>query len=163
MYMPTKSTWKSTSYNTKSYGTSHSTPWRSGTSTKFNVPVNTMQGKIGSFRTLTQQCTPTGCFTPTTANKWINFVNDGAFVYKFNNQQFNKLCNVTNSTTNTSHNRSYNTTTNHGTFSNTAAFNTLRKKFGAGIKAVTKTNSHYWLVAATPSVSARPFTHYAWK
>jgi hypothetical protein len=79
------------------------------------------------------------------ANKWIRFVNTGGCVYAFSNIDFTR------------------------TFGRTCASNTpntacrmLRQRFGTGIKAVTRGRNGAWLVAASPNVTARPFSNYSW-
>ena len=108
-----------------------------------------LQAKICSYRNLNQQCNGTGqvtAFSPTGCNKWINYVNKGCYVYKFNNVQFTKFFGKdwNNQTPNT-------------------ACKYLQKKYGNGIKAVTQGKGNSWLVAATPNVTARPFATYTWK
>ena len=116
---------------------------------KYNTYKKSLQAKIGSYRTINQQFTGMGkvtAFSPTGANKWIKYVDQGAWVYKFNNQQFTKFFG-----------------TNWNDPTPTAACRYLQKKFGTGIKAVTRGKGNYWLVAATPKLTARPFSNYTWK
>jgi hypothetical protein len=115
----------------------------------FNNYRKELQAKICSYRTINQQFTGTGkvtAFSPTGANKWIKYVDQGNWVYKFNNTQF---C------------RFFGTHWNHATPN--AAFRYLRQKYGTGIKAVTRGKGNSWLVAATPKLNARPFYNYNWK
>lgn len=163
--MPTRSTWKSgsTRRNTTSHsmssGSRTSGTYRNHSSTSnrsshgystssFNTHRNEICAKICSFRTINQQLNGAGkvtTFSPGAANKWINFVNDGARVYKFTNLQMARIFGSdwsnNNSTTNT--------------------LRLMKKKFGSGIKAVTKGKSSTWLVAATNNVSKRPFSTYS--
>ena len=128
----------SASYTTSSYNPN-----------KYNTYKKTLQAKIGSYRTITQQFSGTGkvtAFSPAGANKWIRYVDQGAWVYKFNSTQFCKFW---------------------GSYWNnptpTAACLYLQKKFGTSIKAVTRGKGNNWLVAAMPKLTARPFSNYHWK
>lgn len=119
--------------------------------TKFSNQRQKIAAAIGSFRTIGQQFNGPGRvvgFSPAAANRWINFVNNGARVYKFSNTQVDRLVGTTGSTSTTS-------TTN--------VLRSLQRRFGNGIKAVTQVRGNNWLVAATPSVTARPFTNYNWR
>lgn len=116
---------------------------------QFKMQRTEITAKIGSFRNLNQQVTGAGkvtTFSPTTAQKWINFVNTGARVYKFNATQLARYCG-----SQWSNNPSAST-----------AFRTLRSRFGAGIKAVARGRGNTWLVAATSKVNSGPFGAYAW-
>ena len=157
--MPTtRRTWKSgttrrySGKKTNAYGrtnTRNAWPTTSYSPNKYNNYKKELQAKIVSYRTINQQFTGTGyvtAFSPTGANKWINYVNQGAWVYKFNNAQF---C------------RWFGTHWNNAT--PTAAYRYLRNKYGAGIKAVTRGKGNNWLVAAMPKITARPFYNYHWK
>lgn len=157
--MPTtRRTWKTgtTRRTTGKYTKPHKgtmmgtwTPSTSYSPTKYNNYKKEIQAKIGSYRTLNQQFTGTGkvtAFSPTGANKWIKYVDQGAWVYKFNHTQF---C------------RYFGSNWGHGT--PTAAYRYLKQKFGPGIKAVTRGKGNNWLVAATPKVNGRPFYNYTWK
>ncbi len=155
--MPTtRRTWKSgtrrsTGKQTKSYG--HTTT-RSFTATsyspnKYSNYKKELQAKIGSYRTINQQFAGTGkvtAFSPAGANKWIKYVNQGAWVYKFNTTQFTRLWGQ-----------------NWNSPSPTAACRFLQKKYGTSIKAVTRGKGNNWLVAAMPRISSHPFSNYNWK
>ena len=117
--------------------------------TQFTNYRKQLQAKICSYRNLNQQFSGTGkvtAFSPTGCNKWINYVNNGCYVYKFNNTQFTKF---------------FGKDWNYQTPNTACKY--LQKKFGNGIKAVTQGKGSYWLVAATPNVTARPFAAYNWK
>jgi hypothetical protein len=156
--MPTtRRTWKSgtTRRNTgrtsqSGYYTSRTNwPTTSYSPTKYTNYKKELQAKIGSYRTITQQFTGTGkvtAFSPTGANKWIKYVDQGAWVYKWNNAQFCRHFG-----------------TNFGNVTPTTAYRWLRQKYGSGIKAVTRGKGNNWLVAAMPKVTARPFFNYTWK
>ena len=138
-------------YNkTYSGNTSRSSyPTTSYSPNKYNNYKKTLQAKIFSYRTINQQFTGAGkvtAFSPAGANKWIKYVDQGAWVYKFSNPQFCKFWG-----------------NNWNNPTPTAAFRYLQKKFGTCIKAVTQGKGNYWLVAATPKITARPFTTYNWK
>lgn len=128
-------------------GTGHSTS--SYSPTQFTNVCNTMQQRMGSYRTLYTQCKGPGkvtSFSPTTANKWIKFINSGALVYKFTNIECARW---------------FGSQFNHTTPS--SAYRIMRQRFGSGIKAVTRGKGNCWLVAATQSVTARQFSNYSWK
>ncbi len=117
--------------------------------TKFSITRREIQQRITSYRTLNEQVNGSSgvtAFSPSSANKWVKIVDNGAFVYKFNNNEFSRY---------------FGTQTSSGT--PTAAFRTLRKKFGTGIKAVTRGRNNTWLIAASQHVSSRPFSTYNWK
>ena len=156
--MPTtRRTWKSgstrrhTGRTTKPYGRTHSGsawPSTSYNPNMYNNYKKELQAKIGSYRTINQQFTGVGkvtAFSPTGANKWIKYVNQGAWIYKFNNAQFCRFFG-----------------SHFGNATPTAAYRYLRQKYGAGIKAVTRGKGNNWLVAAMPKVNARPFHNYNW-
>jgi hypothetical protein len=158
--MPTtRRTWKSgTTRRTTGklantwYGTTTSTkywPTTSYSPNKYATYRKELQAKIGSYRTLHQQCTGTGkvtAFSPTGANKWINYVDQGACIYKWNHTQFCRTFGF----------HSANVTP-------TYVYRYLRQKYGSGVKAVTRGKGNCWLVAATPKITARPFYNYNWK
>lgn len=118
-------------------------------SPRYNTPRVECQARIGSYRNVYQQFTPSSgktTFSPTAANKWTKYVNNGVLVYKYNNVQFGKFFGQkwTQATP-------------------TAARQYLRKKFGPGIKDVTRGKGNCWLVATTKNVTGRPFNTYDWK
>ncbi|MBI5866355.1 MAG: hypothetical protein HZB38_17935 [Planctomycetes bacterium] len=116
---------------------------------KYNTYRTEITAKIQSYRAINQQFTGSGmvtAFSPSTCNKWINYVNDGCNVYTFTNQQFSRYFG-----------------TQWSNNAPTSAFRYLRNKYGTGIKAVTRGKGNCWLVAATPKVTARPFSGYSWK
>ena len=118
-------------------------------SPRFRTTKQECQWRIGSYRNVYSQFTPAGTktiFSPTTANKWIKYVNNGALVYKFNNVQFSRY---------------FGTRWTSGT--PTAARQFMRRKFGAGIKDVTRGKGNCWLVAATKNMNRYPFSNYSWK
>jgi len=121
---------------------------KSYAATQFSTQRRELNCKIESYRTINTQFsgnTRVTAFSPTTAKQWIGYVDNGCFVYSFNNAEF---CRFFGSQFNNC--------------SPTQAFRTLRSKLGTGIKAVTRGKSNTWLVAATPRVSARPFSTYNW-
>jgi sugar/nucleoside kinase (ribokinase family) len=133
--------------NSFSYG--NSTNWNptAYSPNRFSTCRETITCKIESFRTINEQFRGNGkvtAFSPTTAGRWINYVNDGCNIYKFSNNDFCRSFRFA----------SY--------ASPTRAFRQLRNKFGNGIKAVTRGKGGCWLIAATPRVTARPFSTYNW-
>lgn len=137
------------SYGTRTGSTSTNNAW-SPNSPKFNPIKEECECRIGSYENIYTQCSGTGKtpFSPTTANKFVKFVNNGAYVYKFNSSEFRRFFgnsfDYTNCTPNT-------------------AFRYLKTKFGAGIKGVAQGKGNNWLICASSNVSARPFTNYDWK
>jgi hypothetical protein len=149
--------WKSASRtgNYKSAGYYNTTRTMTNTtqyaanSPKFRSAREECQWRIGSYQNVYSQFSGNQktAFSPTTANKWLRYINNGGRVYKFTNQQFSKFFGnrwwtVASSTTN--------------------ARQFLRNKFGAFIKDVTRGNNNYWLVATSKNVSGKYFTNYTW-
>ncbi|MCH7870955.1 MAG: hypothetical protein IID33_04575 [Planctomycetes bacterium] len=118
---------------------------------KYKSVNKNLQQWIGSFRNIRTQFSgagPVSAFSPTGVNKWIKYVNTGSFVYKFTNADFcKKFSSALNSNSNPT---------------TTAAQRHLTKKFGAGIKGITRGKGGCWLIAATPNVSGGPFSSYKW-
>lgn len=160
--MPTtRRTWNTTRRTTTKYNKSYGgTSYRNTTTTRgytpntynpnqYNTQKKTLQAKICSYNTIHRQMTGAGkvmAFSPTGANKWIRYVENGAWVYRFNSQQFKQF---------------WGNTWNNPT--PTAACRYLQHKFGQGIKDVTRGKGNYWLVAATQNINSRPFSNYNWK
>ncbi len=147
---------RSSSRNTRGTGSGSTkatwSPSAAFSPTKFNTQKKSVTAKIASFRTISQQFTGAGkvtAFSPSAANKWIGLVNNGANVYKFNGQQFNRYFGKFFSN-------------NVNAVSPSIAFKTLKKEFGAGIKAVTRGKGNNWLVASTNN-TASPFKSYSFK
>ena len=116
--------------------------------TQFNQANREIQWRMGSYRNIYSQFTGAGkvtAFSPTTVNRWIRYVNDGARIYKFNFQEFCRYFG-----------------TPRTTCTPTVTFRWMRQKYGAGIKAVTRGKGNCFLVAATDRVNARPFNNYTW-
>ena len=155
-WRPTSGVRKTTNKrNTRTNTTSGNwTPSAAYSPTKFKNCHQEVVAKIGSFRTINQQFTGAGkvtAFSPTTANKWIKYVNTGCRVYKFNNNEFSRYFGK------------YFGTTGAVTGAPTTALKKLQKQFGAGIKAITRGKGSNWLIAATPNVNGHPFNNYNWK
>ncbi|QOJ14693.1 MAG: hypothetical protein HRU75_08600 [Planctomycetia bacterium] len=135
-------------WNSNSAGGSW-TPTASYSPAQYSNIREELQQRASSYRTLYSECSGPGKvtgFSPTTAKSWVRFVNNGCYVYRWNNAEFCRTFG-----------------NKFGAFSNTIAFRTLRQRFGAGIKAVTRGKGNCWLIAATNSVTARPFSNYTWK
>lgn len=126
--------------------------WSPTTTYSPNKFVNCRQeitAKIQSFRAINQQFSGVGkvtAFSPSVANKWISYVNDGCNVYTFTNQQFCRL---------------FGSQWSIGSPSNAQRY--LRNRYGTGIKAVARGKGNVWLIAANSRISARPFSNYNWK
>jgi hypothetical protein len=120
---------------------------------KFVAQRNEVTAKIQSFRTINEQLSGAGkvvAFSPSIVNRWINWVNDGCYVYKFNNNEFNR-----------SFGRYFNRGFG-GSFSTGTALRKLQRQFGAGIKAIARGKGNTWLVAASENITKGPFGSY-WK
>jgi hypothetical protein len=127
-------------------------PIRSATypcnSPKFRIVKNECQWRMGSYYNVYSQFTGAGRYTymsPTTANRWIRYVNNGAQVYCFSNRDFcntwgNKLAHA----------------------NPRAAYMYLRNHYGSIIKDVTRGKNNCWLIATTRTPTARLFTTYNW-
>lgn len=151
--MPNTSYRKYGSYSTSSRSPSHSHAGsynpRSYAPTQFKNASKCIQQSIGSFRNIATQFNGAGkvtAFSPTTVNKWIKYVNDGTFVYKFTNEQFRRY---------------FGARFNMPTNPNYAA-RVLKNRYGAGIKDVARGKGGSWLVAASGSMSSGPFKNYKW-
>lgn len=138
--------------NTRTTTRTNATSYRTTPSwspTQFRSIGRNIQQTIGSFRNIQTQfngATKVTAFSPTSANKWIKYVNNGTYIYKFNHNEF---C------------RFFGARFNNWTTPNSAC-RFLRNRFGAGIKDVTRGKGGCWLIAATPTVTARPFSTYKW-
>jgi len=132
-----------------SYGSSsRSTSSTSYSPTQFNNVREQCQQRVTSYRTIASQCSGPGrvnWFSPSTANKFVRYVNSGCLVYKFSNPEFCR-----------SFGRQFSNT------NNATAFRLLKNKFGSGIKAVTRGKNNCWLVCASTNVNGRPFSQYNW-
>lgn len=105
--------------------------------------------RMGSYRNVWSQFNGAGSktiFSPSAANKWTKYVNNGVRVYKFNSNEFT---------------RHFGTHWLQG--SPTSVKNWLRKKYGTGIKDVIRGKGNCWLIATTKNVMSRPFNNYNWK
>jgi hypothetical protein len=143
-----RTTWS----KSKSTGTTRSSRMSDTTyacnSPKFTPVKNECKWRIGSYRNVYSQFASGSKtqFSPTTANRWIKYVNNGNRIYKFNTTDFSKFFG-----------------TQIASSSPTVAKNFLKKKFGASVKDVTRGKGNCWLVATTKNVTARPFNSYNWK
>lgn len=119
-------------------------------SPKFNQAKQECTWRMGSYRNVWSQfgAGSKTQFSPTNANKWTRYVNQGTLVYKFNTNQFSKFFGT-----------QWNKWSNA---SPTLAKQYLRRKYGTGIKDVTRGNN-CWLVAATKNVTGTLFRNYNWQ
>ncbi len=117
-------------------------------SPKFRIVRNECQWRMGSYRNVYSQFAGAGRWaymSPTTANRWIRYVNNGAQVYKFSNRDFcnywgNKWANANPRT----------------------AYQYLKNHYGSIIKDVTRGKGNCWLIATSRTPTARPFNNYNW-
>lgn len=117
-------------------------------SPKFSTVKTECKWRIGSYRNVYSQFSGASTktiFSPTNASKWMRYVNNGARVYKFNNNQFTRYFG------------------SQWTLNTRTARQYLRRKFGPSIKDVIRGKGNCWLVATTKSVTGRPFNTYQWK
>ncbi|GEM_PF-1224193 len=117
-------------------------------SPKFNQVRNECQWRMGSYWNVYAQFTGAGGRTnlsPTTANRWMRYVNNGVQVYRFSNTDFCKYFGSkwANSTPR-------------------AAYQYLRSRYGNAIKDITRGKGNCWLVATTRTPMTRPFVNYNW-
>jgi len=151
----TTRTYRTKNHSSRSYGRNKTRRTTTNRTTyachsrRFRPPRKECQWRIGSYRNVYSQFTPAGSQTvlsPTTATKWIKYVNNGALVYKFNNAPFSRYFGP-----------------RWTTGTPTAARQYMRRKFGAGIKDVTRGKGNCWLVATTKNMNRSPFCNYNWK
>jgi len=159
--MPTTRRYSNTSYRTtnrRRWNTTRTNQWNtsyhynpttySKNTPAFKQPRTECDWRIASYQAVYNQFSGAGnrtVFSPATANKWIRFINHGYRVYQFTSPQFSRYFGAKWNNENP-----------------TACFRWLRRKFGVGIKAVTRGKNNTWLVAATPNVTRRPFQNYNW-
>jgi hypothetical protein len=152
---PRKTTTTSRKTYNWNYGNAYHTAKRMPTNTtwpcnspKFRGVRNECQWRMGSYRNVYSQIATAGRWaylSPTTANRWIRYVNNGAQVYKFSNRDF---CNYWG---------------NKWAFANPrTAYQYLRNHYGSMIKDVTRGKGNCWLIATTRFPTARPFNNYNW-
>ena len=137
------------SWSTQSRTRSYSPTTYPCTAPAFKQPRTECQWRIGSYKNIYSQFTGAGkqtMLSPTTANRWVKYINSGYRVYKFSNTHFTRYFG-----------------SQWNQHSTTACHKWMKQKYGTGIKAVTRANNNWWLVAATPNVTARPFQTYNWK
>ena len=118
-------------------------------SPKFRNIQQECQMRMGSYRNVYTQFTGAGMktnFSPTTANRWIRYINNGVQVYKFTHTDFCRYFG----------NRWAQATSK-------AAQRYLRTHYGSTIKDVTRGKGNCWLIATTRTPTARPFLNYNWK
>jgi hypothetical protein len=116
-------------------------------SPKYRIAKNECQCRIGSYRNVYSQIN-TGTRTtwsPATANRWVKYVNSGVRVYRFTTTDFNRYFGTKWGMTPTATTRNY-----------------LRRKYGTGVKDVTR-GTNCWLIATTRNVTGRPFNTYNWR
>ena len=148
------------SYGSSSWGTGRSTSATSSSTWSVNTPQfktikNECQAWMGSYKNIYSQfngATKTS-FSPTVANRFLKLINNGTFVYKFNNTQFVKAFGSAFPGSKTNF---------VSQFSAPTIAKQIQKKFGTGIKSVARGNGNCWLVAATPNVTSGPFKSYNW-
>ncbi len=147
---PRKTNYKYSSYNRTSRTTRRNptcTTW-SCNSPQYRGIRTECQWRMGSYRNLYTQFTGAGrntMFSPTTANKWMRYVNNGVLIYKFNTRDFARYFGTrwTNATP-------------------TAIRKYLTRRYGTTIKDVTRGKGNCWLIAASRTPTARPFNNYNW-
>lgn len=141
-------TWSTGNRSTGTTGAGGWTASKTYSTNQFSTQRRELNCKIASYRTINQQFSGSGrvtAFSPTTSKQWIGYVDNGCFVYNFNNAEFCRFFG-----------------SQFGNSSPTQALRTLRSKLGTGIKAVTRGKGNSWLIAATPRVTSRAFTNYNW-
>jgi hypothetical protein len=116
-------------------------------SNRYNQVRGEGEWRMGSYRNVYAQVSggTRTTLSPNQINKWIRYVNAGTRVYKFNANEFTKYFG-----------RQWTSTTP------TAARQWLKRKYGPGIKDVTRGKGNCWLVATTRNVTGRPWNNYNW-
>jgi len=148
----TRNTRNRSARRTSTRNTRSTTNRRTWSASQWRPIRQDLTARIASFRTIHQQVSGPGNntpFSPTAAKSWIRMVNNGFYVYKFTNSQFNKFFG-----------KFFGANPNP---SPTTACRFLKSHFGNGIKAVARGKGNTWLVAASPNVNARPFSTYNFK
>ncbi|MEW6250489.1 MAG: hypothetical protein AB1716_07565 [Planctomycetota bacterium] len=143
----TYTTYRNYNYNNPTRTTRPITTMYSCNSPRFNNIRNEFQWRIGSYRNVYNQFN-TGQKTnwsPTVANRWMRYVNNGVQVYMFTNRQFTQYFGARWANANPTVIRKY-----------------LASRFGQMIKDVTRGNHNTWLIATSRTPTARPFTNYNW-
>jgi hypothetical protein len=143
-----KTTGYKTSYNRTARPTTTCTTTYACTSPKFRGVRQECQWRIGSYWNVYSQFTGVArntIFSPTTANKWMRYVNSGVQVYKFNQRDFTRFFGAKWANNTPTATRKY-----------------LANKYGTTIKDAARGNN-CWLIAASRTPTARPFTNYTWK
>jgi hypothetical protein len=118
-------------------------------SPKFRGVRTECQWRMGSYYNVYTQFNGAGRSTvisPTTANKWMRYVNNGVQVYKFTQRDFSRYFGA----------KWANNTP-------TAIRRYLANKYGTMIKDVTRGKGNCWLIATSRTPTARPFANYNWK
>ena len=116
---------------------------RSGLNWQYGPVRTNLQNKINAYRTLYAQCNVTGPYkpSPTTINKFANYVNKGYMLHKISGTQIAKW--------DKKHNPSWTITW---------ATKCLKAKYGAAIKALFPTgNGRTYMVATSPTWKGKPF------
>jgi len=127
---------------------SHSPTTYSCTAVAYKRPRQECQWRLGSYKnvySLFNGAAKQTMFSPTNVNKWVKFINNGYRVYKFSTSDFGKYFG-----------------SQWNTNSPTACQKWMKHKYGSGIKAVARGSQNTWLIAATPTITARPFQTYNW-
>src|SRR5262245_54958418 len=137
-YSRRSTTSRSGGWRTTTSSSSSRTTGRSFSASSFNKITSNIQQKIGSYRNIWSQFKSgsTTCFTPGTANKWINLIDNGANVYKFTGNDFARWFGTNYSST----------------WSPSTATRYCKQRFGTGIKAVSRGKGNCWLVCASSTV-----------
>ncbi len=116
-------------------------------SPKFRGPKQECQWRIGSYRNVYSQFSggTKTTLSPTMANRWIKYVNNGNRVYKVTGAEFDKSFGA-----------------QWSNMTPTSARRWLKKKFGTSVKDVTKGKGNTWLIASTKNLTGRPFNKQNW-
>jgi len=161
--MPARKNTTTSRKNYYNWGGSYGGTWSTGRATgrayattasftcnspRYNTVKNECQWRMGSYQNVYTQFTGAGTtnWSPTIANRWVKYVNNGYQVYKFTQAEFT---------------RHFGTQWTYG--STTATRRYLARKHGNCIKDVTKGKGNCWLIAATRTPTGRPFHNYNWK
>lgn len=134
---------RKTSTSTRTSGGTNFAPGYSNVAGSF-------QNKINSYKTLVSQAKGPASYgrpSTTTLNSFANWVNKGANIFTVSTAQLTRWCGKT---------KAQNQYNNFASINSCKNF--LSTKFGRStIKAVARTKSGSWMIAAAPIVKGRPF------
>ncbi len=143
------STWQRTTQCQRRTTTSCKPTTYTKSSAAFRNVRGEYEWRMQSYRTVYTQFTGAGQktpFSPTNANRWLRYINQGYRVYNWTNREFCRFFGA-----------------QWQTGSPTACFRYMRQRFGSTVKAVARGKGNCWLVATSQHVNGQPFRNYRWR